>query len=252
MVELLVTIVIAGIIFAAMAPFFANALSRTADDRLRVTSNNIAQDRIEQVRLLAYGDITQVNLNTPPSPASDFGDGRFGTSYYVAGQTRPYTIVYAVVPQTNAKEVTVSVTGPGSTFATVMQTIIKDSAAGTITSTSGGTPTALPSISGLTITVSFKNWEDVTGSSTYGVTVTRVDTSVTPNATFTPVPIKKRPSASETTLTWTDSPLGNLTGGTNYTYKITCVGKNTTSGISTPPFHLLKNARIKFDTAPGM
>jgi prepilin-type N-terminal cleavage/methylation domain-containing protein len=251
LVELMVTIVLAGIIFAAMVPFFANALSRTAADNLRVTSNNIAQDRIEQIRLLDYSDITQVNLNTPPSPVSDFGDGRFGPLYHVAGQTRPYNIVYTVVPQTDAKRVTVSVTGPGSDFATVMRTIVKDSAAGTLTTVSGGVEAQPLVIHGLTITVSFKNWQDVTGSSAYGVTVTRVDTSVTPNVTFTPVPIRKQPSASETTLTWTDSPAGNLTGGMNYTYKITCVGKNTTSGISTPPFHLLKNARIKFDTAPG-
>ena len=250
MVELLVTVVLAGIIFAAMVPVFASALKRTAGDALRVTENNIAQDRIEQVRLLNYSDITQANLNSPPSPASEFGDGRFGPTYYVAGNSRPYAILYTVVAQTNAQKVTVQVTGPGAGFTTTMQTIVKDSAAGTLTSTSGGIPTPLPSISGLSITVSFKNWEDVTGSSSYGVTVTRVDTSVTPNVTFTPLPIKQTPSASNTTLTWTDSPPGNLTGGTNYTYEITCVGKYTPL-ISTPPFHLLHNARLKFDTHPG-
>ncbi|NLT92961.1 MAG: type II secretion system protein, partial [Actinobacteria bacterium] len=52
MIELLVTIVIAGIVFAAMIPFFANALQRTSEDQLRVDATNIAQDRIEQVRLL--------------------------------------------------------------------------------------------------------------------------------------------------------------------------------------------------------
>ena len=54
MVELLVTIVIAGIIFAAMVPFFANALSTTSRDAERNDAQNIAVDRIEQVRLLPY------------------------------------------------------------------------------------------------------------------------------------------------------------------------------------------------------
>ncbi len=58
MVELLFTVVLAGIIFAAMVPFFANALKRTSGDELRVDATNIAQDRIEQVRLLPYVDIT--------------------------------------------------------------------------------------------------------------------------------------------------------------------------------------------------
>ena len=42
MIELLVTIVIAGIVFAAMIPFFANALQRTSEDQLRVDATNIA------------------------------------------------------------------------------------------------------------------------------------------------------------------------------------------------------------------
>ena len=67
MVELLVTIVIAGIVFAAMVPFFANALKRTSADELRVDATNIAQDRIEQVRLLNYSDVTSANLNSPPT-----------------------------------------------------------------------------------------------------------------------------------------------------------------------------------------
>jgi prepilin-type N-terminal cleavage/methylation domain-containing protein len=249
LVELLVTIVLAGIIFAAMVPFFATALKRTSADNVRVTENNIAQDRIEQVRLLDYTDITQPNLNLSPSPpANPFGDGRFGPSYYVTGSNRPYSILYTVAAQTNAQKVTVKVTDPRSGFVTTAQTIVKDPEAGTLLSTTGAIPSPAATIGGLTITVSFKNWSDVTGSGHY-VSVTRVDTSVTPNVTSTPSPIKQTPSASSTTLTWTDSPPGNLTGGTNYTYKVTCSGTNVTS--NSPPFHLLHNARIKFDTAPG-
>ena len=98
LVELLVTIVIAGIIFAAMVPFFANALKRTSEDELRVDATNIAQDRIEQVRLLAYADITAAE---PQLLAQSDGQLRSATvasapSYTLVGESRPYTVDYEV------------------------------------------------------------------------------------------------------------------------------------------------------------
>ena len=41
MVELLVSVVLAGVMFAAMVPVFANALKRTTGDNLRVTIGGI-------------------------------------------------------------------------------------------------------------------------------------------------------------------------------------------------------------------
>jgi hypothetical protein len=52
------------------------------------------------------------------------------------------------------------------------------------------------------------------------------------------------PNASSTTVTWT-----GLTGGMNYTYTVTCHSQYITA--NSPPFHLLKSARLKFDTHPG-
>ena len=95
MIELLVTIVIASIVFAAMVPFFANALSRTSEDELRVDSTNIAQDRIEQIRLLDYAEVTVPNLTTADT---SFGDGRFGPNYTLIGESNPYTVTYEVTP----------------------------------------------------------------------------------------------------------------------------------------------------------
>ena len=86
MVELLVTVVLAGIIFAAMVPVFANALKETSRDNFRVTATNIAQDRIEKIRMLNFADITADNLNS-----SSFADNEFGTSFTtVNGKT--YTV----------------------------------------------------------------------------------------------------------------------------------------------------------------
>jgi prepilin-type N-terminal cleavage/methylation domain-containing protein len=245
LVELLVTIILAGIVFAAMVPFFANALKRSSGDDLRNTAANIAQDRIEQVRLLSYNSITQANLTAPPTP---FGDNRFGPNYTVYGSNRSYHIDYTVVDDSTitptpsamaAKLVTVTVTRPGLTYTTTASTLIKSSDPGGTSSTS--TPTPAATITGLSITVSFKNYTQVTSS---GVTVQRVQTNVTPNVTFTPTPLKQVPNAASTTVTWT-----GLTGGTAYMYTVTC--HSTYIDATSPQFHLLKSARLKFDTHPG-
>jgi prepilin-type N-terminal cleavage/methylation domain-containing protein len=243
MVELLVTIVIAGIVFAAMVPFFANALNATSRDAQRNDAQNIVVDRIEQVRLLDFGDITQDNLNTPPSPAGEFGDGRFGTVYTVAGGST-YDILYQVEPLDNAREVTVDVTPTGASHTTTMSTVIKNPAPNVAVSTEGPTPSALPTTN-LSITASFKNWAHVVQNSAKGVYYTRVDAST--GATVTSAHIW--PTVSSPTVSWT-----GLVGGANYTYTVSCYSSQWNSGntpLTSPPFHLLKSARLKFDTNPG-
>jgi type II secretory pathway pseudopilin PulG len=252
MVELLVTIVIAGIVFAAMVPFFANAFSRTSEDEVRVDAAAIAQDRIEQVRLLAYADITDANLNYSPSPAaSPFGDGRFGSSYTLVGETRAYGVTYEVDPASDAtavqKHITVSVARPGSSFVTTADTIIKNPAEGRELSTAYPSPSALPNLS---MTVWFDNWTYVSNP---GVYMTRIDTRPTPNVTMTP-PISsaspgviyQKPTSSNQQLVW-----NNLTGGPSYTYTIYVNSSMAGYVLACPPFRLWKSGRIKFDTYPG-
>jgi hypothetical protein len=74
-VELLVTILIAGIAFAAMVPLFVNAQRAGAADRVRMTALNVARDRVEKIRQLDYDLITEDNLlsttNTPTWLYSD-------------------------------------------------------------------------------------------------------------------------------------------------------------------------------------
>jgi len=249
LVELLVTVVIATIVFAAMVPLFANVLNGSFRDAQRNYAQLIAQDRIEQIRLLAYPTINPQNLNSP-SPAASFGDGRFGTSYTLTGQ-QPYTVTYTVStptpdPTSTAAGgstdllVTVAVKPSGSSYWTTMQTIVNDPAPH-VYSVSSSAPSPLPSIAGLTITTTFKDWSDVNSS---GVVVKRVQTNVTPNVTFTPTPVKLVPTSASPTCLWT-----GLTGGTNYIYTVTT---NTVNGTFTSPmFHLLQSARLYFDTNPG-
>jgi prepilin-type N-terminal cleavage/methylation domain-containing protein len=240
LVELLVTIVLAGIVFAGMIPFFANALKRTSGDDMRNTAANIAQDRIEQVRLLSYASVTQANLNTPPA---NFGDNKFGHVYPVYGSNVPYNIDYTVVDNASpsSKLVTVTATRAGLNYTTTMSTLLKNSDIGG--STASSTPTPAATITGLSITASFKNYTQVTSE---GVTVQCVNTltNVTTSPTPKPQVPMQGPNAGKTTVAWT-----GLTGGTAFTYTVTCHSTYITS--TSPKFHLLKSARMKFDTHPG-
>jgi Tfp pilus assembly protein PilV len=230
MIELLVTIVLAGIIIPAMVGLFANALARTAGDEFRVTANNLAQDRIEKVRTLAYSDITQANMNLSP----------FTTTFTPAGGGRPYAVVTSVdSTHTGYKLVTVAISWSesGRTYTRSVQTEVMDPSAITSTSTTGPQTGNGP----FSLTVAFKNWTEVTSA---GVVVVYVDTSPTPNVTVTATPTKLVPNASSTTVTWTGLP-----GGPNKLYTVTCHSTYITS--TSPAFHLLSNGWLKFDTNPG-
>lgn len=240
MIELLISVVVAGIIFAAMVPFFANALKRTSGDELRVDATNIAQDRIEQVRLLDYSDITAANLNYTPIPTvNPFGDGRFGPIYTQVGETKPFHVAYEVSPvaDANAKYVRVSVSRSGSdAYVTTADTVIDNPQPGD-TSLTDQEPT------NLSMTVWFDNWTYVKSP---GVVITRLQTNVTPNVTTTCAPVSQMPTSSNQELTWT-----GLTGGPNYTYTITCYSSKATYPMVAPPFRLWTSGRLKFDTYPG-
>jgi prepilin-type N-terminal cleavage/methylation domain-containing protein len=93
MVELLVTIVIAGIVFAGMVPLFVTVLGKNADDNMRNISAILAQDKIERLRQLDYMEITQTNLNS-----ATFKSGQFGTTvpYQTGAGTKNFTVSYEV------------------------------------------------------------------------------------------------------------------------------------------------------------
>ena len=77
LVELLVTIFIAGIVFSAMVPLFVGAQGRNSADTRRNVCIAVARDRIEKIRLLDYKEITQANLES-----ATFKGGQFGTVYH--------------------------------------------------------------------------------------------------------------------------------------------------------------------------
>ncbi len=110
-VELLVTIIIAGIAFAALVPVFVQASQAGQRDKARNLAKSIAQDRIEKIRQLPYNLITQNNLKSasdrlavpPPTipnyPAWDWHSS-FGPSAVTnneGGTTKTYDVTYSVV-----------------------------------------------------------------------------------------------------------------------------------------------------------
>jgi len=100
-VELLVTIIIAAIAFAAIVPVFVAASKKGTGDSARNVGLNLAQDRIEKIRELDYDLITESNLQS-----STFAAAGFGTSAPVpnGGGTKMYTVAYSVTFVGGAKD----------------------------------------------------------------------------------------------------------------------------------------------------
>ncbi len=121
LIELLVTIIIAGIAFAAIVPVVVQALKAGQGDRARALALSVAQDRVEKVRELGYEELTTANLEDP-----DFHFGLFGpTSDGPDGNTdRVFDVTYVVtevpVSQTDTriayKTVTVTVNWRGAPY----------------------------------------------------------------------------------------------------------------------------------------
>jgi type II secretory pathway pseudopilin PulG len=219
-IELLVTVVLAGIVFAAMVPVFVSAQKASAGDRARNIATNATQDRIEKIRLLAFDQIVDDDTHLR---SSSFAGGQFGITYTPAGSTKQYSVAYSVenVPSTGAVNykrvsVTVSWTAPPAPVKPVtMTTIVMNPTAASASSTPSPSPSpsASPSPSpspssaatySLTVLVS-KNYVNPS----LGVTVVRTD--VTPNVAATPA---KQIPTKTTPVVW-----NNLSPGS---YLVTC------------------------------
>lgn len=247
LIELLVTVVLAGIIFLAMVPLFVNVLKKSSRDTTHVIATNLAQARVERVKMLAFADITPTNLNS-----STFAAGQFNTSFTPVKGGAPYTITTTVTTPTPTaappyKTVTVTVSRTGDAFSTVASTNVMNPVAITSTSTSGtGNPTGP-----FSITCAFKSATEVKSPGCY---VTQYWMN---SATPTPVPTKTVILSPSLMPTPTSSPTSQvvwtgITGGMSYEYTVTCNNTSSASPTETSPmFHLLSNAWLKFDTNPG-
>jgi len=225
LVELMVTVLIAGIVFAAMVPLFVTAAKRSSGDRSRTVAVNAAQARIEAIRALPFNQIAADPSNQAAGQASPnlydptFENGQFGATYTPSGASKPYSVSYAVtsVPATgvaNYKQVTVTVSWtapPSPVYPTTLTTIVMNPAVAGASPSPSVSPTATPTPSPSPTTGSYTLTIMVNTSDVTGVSVVRSD--VTPNVTEVPT---SQVSAVSSPALWTGLP-----GGSTITYLVT-------------------------------
>jgi len=96
-VELLVTIIIVAIFFAAAVPIFANAVKATSADQMRVVAQSIAQQKMEQIRELEFDLL--IKLTDGSVDLTTWMGGQFNPTVlsYTGLSAKTYTATYAVV-----------------------------------------------------------------------------------------------------------------------------------------------------------
>ena len=239
LVELLVTVVLAGIIFLAMVPLFVSGLKTTSTNTRRIVATNIAQARIESMRMLNWNEITQANLNS-----STFAAGQFATTYTPPAGGHPYTITTSVSPTASPspmptyKTVAVTVTNPVDNFTTTVTTVIANPAAVSATSASGPQAGNGP----YSITCQFKNSSEVTSAGVLHRPVPDEHQRLAhPNSHRHRDDLADH-DAGRLTHELDVSPGRALPGGMGYLYTVTC---NSTihPQISTPAFPPVRQRR---------
>ena len=133
MVELLVTIVIAGIAFAAMVPLFVQAQQKNSSDYFRVLGTNIVTDKLEKIRQVPYDQITEATLNS-----TTFFSGSFGPTVTISNggsNSRTFAVTYRVTASADDQFKTVTVRAtwtppPRPAYTTEMSTKIYKQYAG--------------------------------------------------------------------------------------------------------------------------
>ncbi|MEZ5125479.1 MAG: prepilin-type N-terminal cleavage/methylation domain-containing protein [Thermoleophilia bacterium] len=221
LVELLVTILIVSIVFAAMVPLFVHTQQAAAGDAARNVALNIAQDRIEQIRQADFSDIT-----TAASLES-----LLGTSW-TSSNGKEYTITYSVTLGTEnstphaAVGVTVTWSPPPSPVKAVTLTTIVANPAGEASVSTTPSPsvaasatpapslspsvTASPSTSPSTavgnLQVTTDTWNNI-------ASVAVVRTDVTPSVAFE-TKTSINPNSTGSANTWSNLPVG--------TYLVSC------------------------------
>jgi len=133
LIELLVTVVISGLFFAALVPVFVMASKSSSVDRARVTATNIAQSRIEAIRSLPYEQILDEDDANPDglptlkqleeaAPSSDDFDLRFDGPWKADPNAKHYQVTYGV------DEVLDTVTGGAQHYKVVTVNVTWDGA----------------------------------------------------------------------------------------------------------------------------
>ncbi len=137
LVELLITIVLAGIVFAALVPVFVSASQQGSTDRARIIAINTAQSAVERLRDLPYDDLYDTHWSDPTTRETVLGQ-----TLEWKGSTSDLTVDVEPYPLGSQKgaerylvaSVKASWTGPGDqSHEVVMKTAIYREGLGTET-----------------------------------------------------------------------------------------------------------------------
>ncbi len=154
LVELMITIFMAALVFSAMVPVFIYATKQSSGDRARNITMNVAQGRIQSIQLLSWSQLTDPNINAELQNNTVPYTSLFGSTYSPPGSSSVYTVSQNVAPSSDGTyvQVTVQVTTPSlpqsPPYTARMATIIINPTANSSTSS----PSPSPSPSAPTIT----------------------------------------------------------------------------------------------------
>ncbi len=95
LIEIMVAVLLLVIVMAAFVPVFLSGLNHASAARYRSLANNIARERMEQVRQLDYREIQEDTAS--PGDARNLSQ-RFGTTQTVRGITFTSTTTSATRP----------------------------------------------------------------------------------------------------------------------------------------------------------
>jgi type II secretory pathway pseudopilin PulG len=279
-VELLVSVVLAGIVFSAMVPVFVSTQKASATDRARNIGVNIAQDRLEKIRLLAFEQIAADGSNRAANQVDanlydpSLAGGQFATPYTPPGSAHAFTVDYVVdnVPSTGAinyKQITVTVSWDSpaqSGSPVVLHTLVMNPAA---TSTSSAPVAAsiasftpLTGPAGTVVTIVGQHFTGATavkfnGTAATSFTVvsdTQITATVPGTATSGPISVTSPGGTATSAVSFAvASPATySLTVMVNYDYINPTTGVTVTRTDVTPNETRTPSPQFPTTTSPGV
>jgi prepilin-type N-terminal cleavage/methylation domain-containing protein len=268
LIELMITVIIAGVVFAGMVPMFVNAEQASSGNQMRNIATNVAQGQVEKLRALPWDQLVAAYTSsgvTAPATASSpsftttldsssWAGSQFGDSYTAqsGNSSKVFTIAYTVQPGGGALTgatadtmnigVTVTWTGKPTPIKPVtIMTIVSKQYAGPALTSAGFTISPTPSgPNGNIITTATDNLVATVNPSTFP----------SAQAQFTVV------SLGTGSVTPAVASTGNLTASVNFTgdpdgdYMITSQAWSGAPGTSTPGAPQQRQFVLNLSNAP--
>jgi prepilin-type N-terminal cleavage/methylation domain-containing protein len=250
MMELLVTMVLLAIVFAAMVPVFAGALKAASGDQMRVTAQSIAQQRMEQIRLMQFDQLSALSPSTVTAYTGSSG------KVYTINPTVVFNPASATPTQAQNAEITLDVSwldvykvGGGSsakkTMHLYLKTVISRQFAGPgIRNVTLGPVNALDQLIGSPTTITVYITPANAGANNANISSVKVTVSDSTNGSFTPVTLTASAvSAGVYAASWNQSG-----AAANDTFAFSAQATSTNQALGNP---FVKKAKLITGQAPS-